>query len=462
MQINFLVACDIKNGIGLNNTIPWKLSPDLKRFRILTKNTIVIMGRKTYESLPIKPLPNRFNIVISRKAKFEASLKQNIKVFSSVSDTMDFITRLKINRVWVIGGAKIYNELLTTTKYQPEKIYLTRIYNDYNCDTFFPNINGSQYTISTYSKVFTDTPTNIRFQYIIYSKYPTPILHPETQYLRTLKQILQNGDLEDTRNGKALTFFSPPQLRFELSNNQIPFFSTRKVPIRWVFEELMWIIRGDTNTGTLNSKGVKIWNDNGSREFLDSVGLKDMPTNELGPTYGYLLRNYPSVDGSPKSYDQLENLIKNLKTNPTSRRHIISLWHPDAVNKCALPPCLYNYQFYVRKKIYLDCVATLRSSDSPIALHWNIATIAIFMRLIAKQTDLIASRMIVTLNNTHIYEPHIAEVVKFLNQNHLYFPSFPIFDILETHDNIEDYQFKDIQLYEYFPSSYKLNIKMIA
>ncbi|KAH6561685.1 hypothetical protein BASA60_011411 [Batrachochytrium salamandrivorans] len=178
--------------------------------------------------------------------------------------------------------------------------------------------------------------------------------HPEQQYLDLVRRILSTGDKREDRTGTGtLSLFAPPQLRFSLADNTLPLLTTKRTFLRPVFEELLWFIRGQTDSRILASKNVHIWDANGSREALDRAGLTHRPEGDLGPIYGFQWRHFgasyegTSADYSGKGVDQLKGVIERLIFNPTDRRIILSAWNPLAIPDMALPPCHILAQFYL-------------------------------------------------------------------------------------------------------------------
>lgn len=166
----------------------------------------------------------------------------------------------------------------------------------------------------------------------------------ELQYLDLCRNIIENGESRPDRTGTGtLSIFAPPQLRFSLRDNKFPLLTTKKVFTKAIILELLWFIKGDTNNKNLQKEGVKIWDGNGSREYLDSLGLTDREEGDLGPVYGFQWRHFGAeyvdchTDYTGKGYDQLSEIIHKLKTNPYDRRIIMSAWNPPDFKKMALP-----------------------------------------------------------------------------------------------------------------------------
>jgi hypothetical protein len=186
------------------------------------------------------------------------------------------------------------------------------------------NKRGREEETQSLNKIqkFNDTPREIS-------------VHPEFQYLNLTRHIIEHGQQRIDRTGTGTrSVFAPNQLRFDLSNDVFPLLTTKRVFFRAVAEELLWMISGDTNSKTLNEKGIKIWNGNGSREYLDKIGLKHREEGDLGPVYGFQWRHFGAeyidcqTDYHDKGVDQLKEVIHKIKTKPMDRRIIMSVWNP--------------------------------------------------------------------------------------------------------------------------------------
>lgn len=451
-----IAAYDENKGIGLNNSIPWKFSEDMLRFKAITKNSVVIMGRKTYASIG-KPLVGRINIVIStsmvedkpNQNNTSTSLpnQNNTQLIFVNSPLAAYKYAASINKPkFVIGGSSIYKWFLDYGVISVE--YITYIDYNFQCDTFYPSLGikpSKNIPITNTSfKLLDGTIVNA----VYFEKKHSNT--DEYNFLSIGDHILDHGVSKNDRTLTGTKSFFGAQLTFDLSNNTFPLLTTRKMFLRGIFEELMLYIRGQTNSKILEEKKIFVWKGNTSREFLDKNNLQHLPVGDMGPSYGFLFRhfggqyvncntNYTSV-----GYDQLANVIHLLKTNPTSRRIIISLWDPNVVDKCPLPPCLYNYQFYVNDK-KLSCMMTQRSSDYAVAGGWNIATGALLTIMLARVCDLIPDTLIWNIGDLHLYNNVIENFTVQLMRIPYLFPKLYI----NKKDSIESYQFSDLELVNY-------------
>tara|TARA_Y100000816_G_scaffold291852_1_gene284655 strand:+ start:6245 stop:7111 length:867 start_codon:yes stop_codon:yes gene_type:complete len=274
----------------------------------------------------------------------------------------------------------------------------------------------------------------------------------EEQYINLINDILENGKLVDGRNGKALTVFGR-MMRFSLEDEIIPALTTKKIAWKTCIKELLWFISGSTDNKKLKEQNVKIWNDNASREYLDSIGQLNRNEDDLGPVYGHQWRyfnaeyNTCNDNYKNKGIDQLEEVIKMLKDEKMrySRRIILSAWNPCQINEMALPPCHVLAQFNVIEN-KLSCSLTQRSCDVGLGVPFNILSYSILTRLLAKHCDLDIGEFVYFMGNVHIYDDHIEPLKSQLNNKIL---GFPKLKINKKYDSIDDYKIEDFTLENY-------------
>ena len=315
-NLALIVAVDINNGISKNGSIPWRIKEDSTFFQDVTKRTYekgklnaVIMGKNTWLALPesMRGLKDRINIIVSSTLSGEDVIKQNtnnceVHITKTLSLAIKLANKLKVGKTFICGGHTIYKEALE--KYQIQELYITKIYCDYECDNKFSQDifmhNSSIYNkynlYKRYGFDVTDTNTNdkVEIEFFKYYEGQKPeylnINKEEQQYLDLLDYILKKGHFRQTRNSKTWSTFGKT-MEFDLSHG-FPILTTKKVFIRGVFEELLFFLKGDTNAKHLSEKGVKIWDPNTSREFLDSVKLNHYDEGDMGPMYGFNWSHY--------------------------------------------------------------------------------------------------------------------------------------------------------------------------
>lgn len=283
----------------------------------------------------------------------------------------------------------------------------------------------------------------------------------EKQYLSLINKILSNGVREEGRNGTVIKLIGA-QMRFPLDNNSIPLITTKKLAWRVCLKELLWFISGSTDNGKLREQGVKIWNKNASREFLDKQGFWHRVEDDLGPVYGHQWRHFnaPYLDCDfsyrGEGVDQLKYIEEMLKNEETrnSRRILMSAWNPCQIPQMALPPCHVLSQFHVTEGNKLSCSVYQRSADVGLGLPFNIASYSFLTHLLAKHCNLEASELIHTIGDAHIYEEHTEALKTQIGRNPL--PP-PYLNIKYKKESLDDYNFKDFEIEEY---NYYDEIKM--
>jgi dihydrofolate reductase/thymidylate synthase len=515
--LNLVVAYTFgKQGIGFKGALPWHIPEDMAHFKTITTSNkgfrstfdIVVMGRKTWESIPEKfrPLKDRFNIVLSNDLEYIAA--QNTK-YGNIEPTEDnwksgvlmttwnaffrdgghMELEMKLNSAtslsgdcifqynyFIIGGAQIYN--LAVESGNPLIIHATEIYGlDKECDTFFPKLEGLE--IKDVSKFMqpasskNENAFSIWFRFITYTR---GIAHTfigrnnwqceETPYLELMRRIIETGKSNDDRTGVGTVSLFGAMLKYQLQDT-FPISTTKRIPLRMVFEELMLYISGCTDNRILQEKGIHIWDGNTSREFLDKRGLTEYREGDFGETYGFNMRHYGAsyrgcdVEYPPEGYgfDQLANAINLIKNDPYSRRIIIDLWNPATQDKAALPSCLCKYQFNVDvSKKELNLAIYLRSSDYFLANNWNTCTGALLVHMICalEGVNLTPGELTVFVADAHIYKSHVEQVRENLRREPYPFPKLVIKPQLrnnqnqtEKRQNIEDFRWEDIELIGY-------------
>ena len=234
--------------------------------------------------------------------------------------------------------------------------------------------------------------------------------HPEWQYLNLLRDILDNGARRDDRTGTGTLGVFGRQMRFDLSRG-FPLLTTKKLHLRSIIVELLWFLRGETNIRWLKENGVSIWD-----EWADVEG-------ELGPVYGKQWRSWAAPNG--QSIDQIQRLVEGLKTNPNSRRHIVSAWNPADIEDMALPPCHCLFQFFVADG-KLSCQLYQRSADVFLGVPFNIASYALLTHMMAQVTGLKPGEFIHTFGDAHLYLNHVEQAQLQLTRQPLPLPTITI------------------------------------
>jgi thymidylate synthase len=231
------------------------------------------------------------------------------------------------------------------------------------------------------------------------------------QYQELLRYILQNGARHEDRTGVGTISAFGYQTRFDLRRD-FPIVTTKKVPFRWIFEELAWFLSGDTNEENLRERGVDIW-----AEWADAEHTKrfNREKGDLGPVYGYLWRSFGGDYPKHNGFDQIKALIEEIRKNPNSRRLIVSGWDPEQAIQVDLPPCHMLFQFKVENEKVLHCQLYQRSADAFLGVPFNISSYALLTHLIAHVCDLRVGDFVHTFGDLHIYLNHLNQVEELLS-----------------------------------------------
>ena len=254
------------------------------------------------------------------------------------------------------------------------------------------------------------------------------------QYLDLIRHVRATGARKDDRTGTGTLSVFGYQMRFDLARG-FPMVTTKKLHTRSIIHELLWFLNGDTNIGYLNDNKVRIWD-----EWADENG-------DLGPVYGAQWRSWPAADG--RHIDQLTEVLETLRSNPDSRRIIISAWNVGELDKMALMPCHALFQFYVAEG-KLSCQLYQRSADIFLGVPFNIASYALLTHMVAQQTGLKVGDFIWTGGDCHLYSNHMEQVEEQLAREPL---PLPTLSIQRKPESITDYRFEDFEIvgYEFHP-----------
>ncbi|MFT7127547.1 MAG: thymidylate synthase [Pseudoalteromonas tetraodonis] len=252
------------------------------------------------------------------------------------------------------------------------------------------------------------------------------------QYLDLMRHVRDHGDQKGDRTGTGTVSVFGHQIRFDLSEG-FPALTTKKVHLKSIIHELLWFLQGDTNIKYLKENGVRIWD-----EWADENG-------DLGPVYGYQWRSWPTSDG--RKIDQITGLIDQIKSNPNSRRLLVSAWNVEFIEEMALPPCHTMFQFYVADG-KLSCQLYQRSADIFLGVPFNIASYALLTMMVAQVCDLEPGDFVHTFGDAHIYSNHLDQVELQLGRDTRKLPTMKINPKVK---DIFDFTIDDFELTDYNP-----------
>lgn len=433
--------------------IPWKCKEDLQHFKRSTVgngNNAVIMGHNTWLSLPVgcRPLKGRMNIVVTRMSIEQlpgAEDSDVLQVATTLSMALqwcrDVSQHKPFDEVFIIGGAHIYRQCFEDDDImrQVDFVYLTEISTslcssdhvasslDHPYDRKRPLLTFPEVPDKWFEVTFTHQLSDAA-KLIVYQATNKE----EQKYLDLLQSLLRvEVPTPNRTNVDAFCKFAQT-LSFDLSAGHIPLLTTKRVFFRGSLEEMLFFISGSTDTHVLRDKGVHIWDQNTSREFLDSRGLRHYHEGDMGPTYSFLMRyagQEANYHGKRWDYsqgggvDQLQTVVDGIRTDPFGRRHMINLWSPKYLYKMSLPPCLFNYIFYVDVQDgSVSLMATMRSADVFLGVPFNLSGASILLRIVCHLTDRPPGELVLQMANCHLYVDHLDQARKQLERKPRMFP----------------------------------------
>ncbi len=280
----------------------------------------------------------------------------------------------------------------------------------------------------------------------------------EGSYLKLLDDILKEGDPREDRTGIGTLSLFGVDLRFDLSSGRFPLLTTKKVFFRGVVEELLWMLRGETDAKILHDKGVKIWDGNSTdTSYLERTGN---PPYSIGPGYGFQLRNFGGSYGdeskeSLEGVDQLKRVLHQLSHDRTSRRIMWTYCNPLQEHMMCLPPCHYSYQYYVKNNT-LHCLMTQRSADIFLGTPFNIASTALLVHILAYVSGLRVGEIKISMGDAHIYKNHVEQSRLQCSRIPYPFPTLSITKVIAKDSSLDDkinfiesLTFTDFQLTDY-------------
>ena len=458
-KFNIILATDITGGFGLNNNIPWKFQIDIDFFKSITKShtilsginsncNILIMGRKTWESMNKKPLHGRISWILTSQYKQLNELNTNNKVcffpdfYSIYINSFDYVN----SDIWIIGGLQIFDEALR--HFACDKIYWTQIQNEFETDI---KIKLSNYNIKWTNQLkAADLNLNDNKIYDIIFHQGNIIHGLEQNYLSTMFDIIINGEKRVTRNGLTYSLFNKT-ISWDLAKG-FPLLTTKKMFWKGIVEELLFFIRGDTDSSKLSQKGVKIWEPNTNREFLNSSNL-NYSIGEMGPMYGYQWRFFnkpfpPSDTDTFQGIDQLTKVIEEIKNDPNSRRILMTDFNPLQVHQGVLYPChSIIIQFYITNG-KLNCSMYQRSADFFLGIPFNIASTSLLVHIISQLTQLQPGIINLIMGDYHLYQDHLDIVFQQINRNPYDLPKLEMTPF-ETLKQVEESNLNDYKILNY-------------
>jgi len=444
MKFEIVLAHTSDRGIGVGNDLAWSCKEDMAFFKKLTLGNnynAVIMGSNTWKSLEGNCLKGRLNVVISSSIRKE-DLPPGVILHRSIPACIQDLLTMGLDTVYIIGGGSIYSQFFNLPIVS--KIYANEIIGiSQKCDVFVDEIPDGFKIISEYLG---------KSESVIFREYKRICTTEEDNYINMVKDVINNGDTRGDRTGTGTLSLFGKTMCFSLRDGKIPVLTTKKVFWKGVVKELLWMISGSTNTRMLSEQGVKIWDQNSSRDFLDNLGFYDRKEGDLGPVYGHQWRYFGAeykdcqTSYAGQGVDQLADCIDKIKNDPYSRRIIMSAWNPVDIEEMNLPPCHMMVQFYVSDG-ELSCQMYQRSCDLGLGVPFNIASYSLLTHMIAQVCGLKAKEFIHVMGDAHVYKNHVNPLQIQMERYPL---GFPTVKLNENIRHIDDFSFEDVELCNYF------------
>lgn len=488
LEFNFVFCVDNEGGISKDNKIPWKIKEDTKYFRdvilrkVHNKKNIIICGKKTF--LEMGPIKNHLNLVLTKSLDITKEIDESVICVESVDAAITYLKLIEsYGSIYICGGKKVYDEFYNLCeKYQDQYrgvIYATILNKSFECDNFL----NSKLKQLVLNKINQDYKNQDKHQYNLVNHLDSThigvvFLKPfdifgmeikiintgELKYLEVMGNIL-NAPEKVGRNGTTRSLFGE-MIKFKL--DKFPLLTTKRVFFKGVFEELMFFIRGDTNAKKLSEKDVKIWDLNTKKDFIQSCGL-DYEEGDMGPMYGFQWRHFNAdyqdmnSDYTGQGYDQLDYVLHELKTNPTSRRIIMSTFNPAQAKQGVLFPChgigiVFNTMLDLNdpehNTYYLNCMQLQRSCDYFLGVPFNIASYSLLVYMICEVLNndenckykYKPGELTMSLGDYHLYQTHYEEAMRQVIRTPNEFPT--LYFNKKIH-KMEDFKLEDIELVNY-------------
>lgn len=404
-----ILASNREGVIGVNGKLPWDIPEDRKHFRELVSGYRVIAGYNTFQQM------------------------QWLKGIELLD-----LERVPTEFIWFIGGAKSLASVLKTWG-PPKKVFLSLV----DKSVSHVNIDIAKIDLVT----LLQGQKLVRYETIVegcvalYYEY-SPVT---CSYEKVLRRVLDKGIERSDRTGVGTISLPGQRIHVNVEGGLIPIFTGRKIPYRLAIQEMLWMIRGETSSNTLEALGVNIWKGNTSREFLDNVGLTHLREGEGGKIYGYQMRKYGGY------YDQLMNVVNLIRNDPNSRRILIDMWNPCDLGEMALPPCHMVYQWIVYPDTrQLSCITYQRSGDMILGIPFNMIGATILSTVVGHLAGGYSLKeIVINIGDAHIYKNHINNVNVIDNMLQNTYP-YPLLKFIDKGQKLpEDFNVNDFEVTGY-------------
>lgn len=462
--------------IVINTDEEWGVNDTLQAFAVkdkfignLISDKVVITTKEIVYSTILDDCTTS-SVVIVVESNPDKNLKEQCFVADSVKNAVDMALPFS-SKIVVFGDTVLTDRFLQ--EYHFDNVYLTKVSSDFNCDLKLSHRTIEYLKYISRNNVFSINHRLDSQTLMHYTRTHIICFHQEQQYLNLLKETLL-CPLRSNRTGISTYSCFGKNISFDLEDNKVILLDTKRVAWKSVLVELLWFLSGQTSTALLKKYNVKIWDGNTSRFFLDSTGKYHIETGDIGEGYGWQWRKMgEGWGGRTGKADQISYVVNLLKTDPYSRRMIISAWNPLSLPNCALPPCHILCQLYVREhkdKTLLDMQVYQRSADLFLGVPFNFASYSvlnhILCRLGSTQSRMyFPGKLFFTFGDAHIYKTHLDQVTEQLSRvpNRL-FPSLSIDKSVSAIEDLysnDELNIKAFTLSNYYPQ-YSIKAQLVV
>lgn len=453
-SFSIIVAIDTAGGIAKDEDIPWSSKEDARFFRETTigkRKNVVIMGRTTYESIPedCRPLEGRKCVVISRTWKQDAH--PDISVYSSLTDALAGIGSFmnSYDEVFIAGGEQLYREAVKDFGYLCKKIYVTKFKSDYSCNLFFPYDLVKNYPTAS-DPVKTRDYT--RFVYL-----PNEV-HDEYQYLDILSKF-KNHEISESKpddSGVGTRMLFGNFMKFDI-RERLPIFTTRRLNLEDIIKEFIFMLSGHTDARRLEDQKVKSYQKYTNKTALEAAGLK-WNDGDMGPNNGWCYRHWGTeYKGCDENYDsttgvdQLSSIVKNIRSAPFSKKHLLTSCDPSYGDQRSVKQCVSLVQFNVSSdRKYLDCMVYQHCGDLFIDFPLQLALYSLLTCSLAHVTQLKARFIHFSFGEAHLSNSLGSQVSKQIARTPRPFPKLSFRDATRIHE-LEDFNVNSFIIEGYNP-----------
>jgi len=457
-----IFAIDIGTGLIGNSHghhgLPWNIPEELAFFKKETQGNDIIVGHNTWVAMGCRPLPNRKTFVITRDTFIQ---QENVESYESLSMAAEVAKDAVL-----IGGAKLLTQALSLDLIDEMTVSVLSfivpvvgdVYLDLDTVTRGLKVDESNRPTHYVKNLLAGYEGQVSWcvnRYYKAEEYRTQTeLREEAGYIHLLAEIIKQGIYTQNRTGINCYTLYGRIVKYDMSYGAYPLLTHKKVAFKSIVRELLWFISGSTDNEKLTARGCHIWTGNSTKEFLQKRNLP-YEQNDLGPVYGFQWRHWGAeytdrhANYQNKGIDQLVNIIETIKSDPTSRRMILSAWNVSDLDKMALPPCHSFCQFFVSEG-KLSCLLYQRSCDMGLGVPFNIASYALLLLLICRETNLKPGEFMHSMGQLDIYENHFDQMRMALKRQT--FP-FPQIRFTETTKSIFEIEEEDIILENYLCGS---------